>query len=211
MSHSNFRRSKVAANPGDARLKDGGGNQEADPLFSAPAVLDFHELAGSPTIDAGGATAALGTTDLDGRPRIQGAAPDIGAYETATPPPVDMTRPVASLLSDYPGTLPTGRGARGRPTARRHAHLLRARRGGDREFTVKRIVRRIVRHRRRTSYVPVRGSLTDAGKVGGNSLRFSGRLRGKRLKPGRYRLVALPVDAAGNTGNAVLTQFRVVR
>jgi hypothetical protein len=57
----------------------------------------------------------------------------------------------------------------------------------------------------------MRGSFTDAGQVGGNTLRFSGRLRGKRLKPGRYRLVALPVDAAGNTGNAVLTQFRVVR
>ena len=71
-------------------------------------------------------------------------------------------------------------------------------------FTVKRIVQRIVRHRQRTSYVPLRGSLTDAGKVGGNSLRFSGRLRGRRLKPGLYRLVALPVDAAGNTGNAVL-------
>ena len=75
--------------------------------------------------------------------------------------------------------------------------------------TVKRIVRRIVRHRRRTSYVPVRGSLTGSGRR--NWLRFSGRLRGKRLKPGRYRLVALPVDAAGNTGNAVLTRFRVVR
>ena len=57
----------------------------------------------------------------------------------------------------------------------------------------------------------MRGSLTDAGEVGGNSLRFSGRLRGRRLKRGLYRLIALPVDAAGNTGNAVDIRFRIIR
>ena len=78
-------------------------------------------------------------------------------------------------------------------------------------FTIKRIVTRVVRHRRRTSYVPVRGSFTHAGEVGGNTLPFSGRLSGRRLRPGRYRLIALPVDAAGNPGNAALAPFRIVR
>ena len=109
----------MSANPGRREhSRTRAGNQEAEPLFAAPAALDFHELAGSPTIDAGGRTAALGTTDLDGKPRIQGAAPDIGAYETATPPPVDMHPPGGFAPLDYPGTLPTGRGARAPPRRR---------------------------------------------------------------------------------------------
>jgi hypothetical protein len=67
------------------------GNQTAAPLLSA----DFHELAGSPTIDAGLAAPDIGTLDLDRNPRISptcrggtAGAPDIGAFEfpTATPP-----------------------------------------------------------------------------------------------------------------------------
>ena len=40
------------------------------------------------------------------------------------------------------------------------------------------------RKRRCTRYVAVKGSFTHAGAAGRNSFRFSGRLRGKRLKPG---------------------------
>ena len=65
------------------------GNQTAEPLFVNAAAGDFHQLAGSPTIDAGVADPLIGGTDLDGNPRSQppcigGApAPDIGAYEIA--------------------------------------------------------------------------------------------------------------------------------
>ena len=68
-----------------------------------------------------------------------------------------------------------------------------------------------VRGKKHTGYRPLRGSFSDAGEVGGNRLRFSGRLRGRKLRPGLYRLIALPVDAAGNTGNAVFVRFRIVR
>jgi hypothetical protein len=50
---------------------------------------DFHQLPTSPTIDAGTIDALTGSTDLDGNPRPQGAAMDIGAYEmppVASPP-----------------------------------------------------------------------------------------------------------------------------
>jgi hypothetical protein len=212
MTHSSFRQSKVNQSPPSSRVVDMGGNQDAEPLFASPATLDFHQLAGSPTIDAGMATPLLGTGDFDGDARTLGSAPDIGADEYVPPPPPgDMTRPVASLLSVSPARF---RAAAARGAARR--------RGGTRisyaldeaatvTFTVKRIVTRVVHHRKRTGYRRVRGSFKDAGEVGGNKLRFSGRLRGRKLKPGRYRLIALPVDAAGNTGNAVLTRFRVVR
>jgi hypothetical protein len=207
MSFSNFRRDKVLAQPAGAHIDDGGGNQEAEPLFGAPAALDFHELAGSPTVDAGGITPSLRATDLDGKPRVQGTAPDIGAYETQRVPPPDMRRPVASLLSISPRRFRAAP-AKGR-TGARISYALDER--ATVTFTFKRIVQRVVRHRRRTSYVPLRGSMRDAGQVGGNSLRFKGRLRGRKLKPGLYRLVALPVDAAGNTGNAVYIRFRIVR
>jgi hypothetical protein len=41
-------------------------------------------------------------------------------------------------------------------------------------------------------WVRVRGRFKQAGKSGANSLRFSGRVGGKRLRAGRYRLVAIP-------------------
>ena len=50
-----------------------------DPLFVAAASDDFHLTAGSPAVDKGKATSA--TTDIDGNPRPQGSAFDIGAYE----------------------------------------------------------------------------------------------------------------------------------
>lgn len=43
------------------------------------------------------------------------------------------------------------------------------------------------------------GSFTYRGKVGDNTFRFSGRMNGKALKPGRYRLTGLARDIVGNT------------
>lgn len=53
-----------------------------DPLFVDAANGDLHLTAGSPMIDAGHPqTTDLPATDLDGVPRVLGAAVDIGAYE----------------------------------------------------------------------------------------------------------------------------------
>jgi hypothetical protein len=119
-----------------------------------------------------------------------------------------MRRPVASLLSITPGRF-RARAAARRRTGARISYALDE--NATVTFTVKRIIQRVVRGRKRTGYRPVGGSFADAGEVGGNTLRFSGRLGGRRLKPGLYRLIALPVDAAGNTGNAVFIKFRIVR
>jgi hypothetical protein len=213
MTHSNFRRAKVFESRPQAHFEEEGGNQYAEPLFAAPASLDFHQLAGSPTIDAGVVTPLLGSADIDGQPRTQGSAPDIGADEFVPPvvdPPDDMRRPVASLLRVTPGRFRVAatRSARARRGARISYALDEA---ATVTFTFKRIVKRLFHGRKRTAYRPLRGSLLDKGEVGGNSLRFSGRLRGRKLKPGLYRLIALPVDAAGNTGNAVFVRFRIVR
>jgi PASTA domain len=73
------------------------GNQSAAPLLADPAGGDFHELAGSATIDAALPSPANGEFDLDGNARslpsvltcsgAGPAAPDIGAYEYVPPTP----------------------------------------------------------------------------------------------------------------------------
>jgi hypothetical protein len=67
----------------------------ADPAFADPASDDYHLTGGSPCIDAGTTAVpdppGLPATDIEGNPRVFGAAPDIGAYEWAggaPPPPV---------------------------------------------------------------------------------------------------------------------------
>jgi hypothetical protein len=56
-----------------------------DPLYAGPG--DFRLLAGSAAIDAGDPTGTPPelTTDLDGKPRLQGDGVDIGAYEAPEP------------------------------------------------------------------------------------------------------------------------------
>ncbi len=60
-------------------------NTAAAPLLADPTNGDFHELPGSPTIDAGLAQGGDDATDPDGRPRTAGLATDIGAYEAPFP------------------------------------------------------------------------------------------------------------------------------
>ncbi len=59
----------------------------ADPGFVDPAAHDFRLTATSPAVDAGTFVAAGGTVDLEGDPRQQAAATDLGAFERTAPPP----------------------------------------------------------------------------------------------------------------------------
>lgn len=91
VSNSNYNFAQIA------NITDAGGNQNVAVPFVDEAGADYHVTAGSPTIDAGAADALLtGTTDPDGRARVVGSQPDIGAYEfgvaavadpDVTPPP----------------------------------------------------------------------------------------------------------------------------
>jgi hypothetical protein len=73
------------------------GNIAAPPQFVNQADGDLHELATSPTIDAGSTDSSVASTDLDGNPRALTAHPtcggslagptDIGAYEFVPPAP----------------------------------------------------------------------------------------------------------------------------
>jgi DNA-binding beta-propeller fold protein YncE len=61
--------------------------------------------------------------------------------------------------------------------------------------------------RRRTR---VRGALTVAGHAGHNSLPFSGRLDGRRLRPGRYRARLRATSRDGQRVRPVIVRFTVV-
>ena len=73
------------------------------------------------------------------------------------------------------------------------------------QFKVQRIVRR------RKQPIPVGGSFEHAGGKDSNTLRFTGRIADRKLRPGSYRLIAVPTDAAGNRGAAKSVRFRISR
>ena len=223
IGNSNYRAGTVdpQVNGSGRFINDLGSNQSADPLFANAAGGDFHQLAGSPTIDAGTADPFNGFSDFDGQPRLIGAAPDIGADEffvaaPATQVVLDVFDPVARLLRLRPSTLaasasgPSLLAAR-RPTRTRVSYRLsepaRMRFTVQRRQAGRRVGRRCVAPNRRNRgrrrcirYVTLRGSFSHQGAAGTNRFRFTGRLRGRKLRPARYRLVGVPTDAAGNRG-----------
>jgi hypothetical protein len=198
----------------------GTANQAAAPLFVAAASGDYRPAPGSPTIDAG-APGDLGALDLAGNPRLLGPAPDIGAYEFVPPPPAAM---LTSLAVAPKAFKPRRRGgaivsARKRPKAKvgttvRHS-LTAATTVG---FTVERALkgRRVGgkcrkqtpanrKRKRCTRFKALKGAFTHQGAAGQNSFRFSGRVRGRTLRPGKYRLV-------GRAGDSLKrAPFRIVK
>jgi hypothetical protein len=147
---------------------------------------------------------------------------------TATLPPAgspggDTVAPVLTALRISPGTcraaahgpsIATVKGARLRyftseptTTTFRVERLTAGRRVG------KRCVRPTKRNRKRPACVRavrVKGGFAHRDPGGAVSLRFSGRVGGRRLPPGRYRLVAGVRDDAGNPGRSAHAPFRIV-
>jgi streptogramin lyase len=66
------------------------------------------------------------------------------------------------------------------------------------------------RARRCTRLVAIRGFFTRPGSTGANKFRFTGRMAGRRLKPGKYQLVATP-SAGGKAGRAASAAFRIIK
>lgn len=65
------------------------------------------------------------------------------------------------------------------------------------------------RARRCTRYVRLPGIFVHRDSAGAQRLHFTGRLRGKKLKPGSYRLVALPRSPSGVVGRAAQARFGI--
>jgi hypothetical protein len=96
-----------------------GANITAPPQFVAASSLDFHQLATSPTVDAGLTTPTNGELDLDRNPRALTAHPtcdstagptDIGAYELVAPVPVCLQPPAKEVSKVAPPPPPPAPG-----------------------------------------------------------------------------------------------------
>jgi hypothetical protein len=114
-THSSYAHPKIEANA-SITAEGTEGNQTTAPLLVDPEHGDFHERAGSPTIDTGLEGAANGPLDLDGNARSSastltctgpGAAHiDIGAYEYIAPTPNCNTSPAPVTPAPPAGTNP---------------------------------------------------------------------------------------------------------
>lgn len=207
--HSNFDKSSPE---GGAQVIDGGGNQTAAPLFVSAENLDFSEAPGSPTIDAG-AAGELGPLDLAGNARVQGAAPDIGAFESTPVPAAPAEGQLDSLAvkpqkfraGNVPGAVASKK--KRAPLGATVSYSLSA--AATVEFHVehggagRRVGGKCVKqtsgnkgHKKCTIYKPLKGRFSVQGAAGSNKFKFSGKVGGKALKPGPYRLV-------GSAGSAI--------
>jgi hypothetical protein len=158
-----------------------------------------------------------------------GPGPAPGPALTVTPPPppvavADRVHPVASGLLASPFAFAAA--AQGASMAVRRIGTTvtyRLSEAATTRFTVQRrrpgrLVARVCRVPTRANrlrpacwrYVALTGGFSHAGRQNANSLRFTGRLLGRKLPPGFYRLVAVPTDAAGNRGAARTLPFRIV-
>jgi hypothetical protein len=196
-------------------------NETAPPLFVNAAAGDYREAAGSPTIDAG-SNDQIGATDLEGSPRSQGAAPDIGAFEFVPPAPAVATidslsvEPQAFRTANVGGALISGAKGPRPPVGTTVAYALSGPAAVN--FSVERAARgrrvggRCAKqtgsnrdHKKCKRLIQMKGSFSVAGASGSNRFRFSGRLGGKALKPGPYQLV-------GQAGSSIKrARFKIVR
>jgi hypothetical protein len=229
----------TASGPGNttppAGMLEPGSNLNVDPLFVGGA--DFHLTPSSPLVDRGD-PATTGGVDLGGNARVTDgngdgvARVDIGAYELGLPGPAgpapDKTasdvqklrfqRRVFAAFASGPSVVASARRKK-TPKGSRVSYTLaedatvtfRVERASKGRRKGKKCVAKRKRGRRCTIYRRVKGSFTHAGKTGSNSFKFSGRVRGKKLRAARYRLVAVATDTAGNRGKAVRRSFRIKR
>jgi hypothetical protein len=141
-----------------------------------------------------------------------------------TPPPgpaLDRTAPLLTALSAKPRSFRTRRraGVAAGTTVRfTLSEAATTRLGLERATTGRRVgggcVRQTRSNRSRRAcvrYVVVRGVLSKKLVAGAARVRFDGRLGGKRVASGRYRLVLVATDAAGNASPARRAAVRILR
>ncbi len=167
------------------------------------------------------ADAAAGTYDVVLTGRLENGQERRGVAELTV-----RARPVAPDV-----TKPRLTGAKVKPKKFKPASKRRPKRGADVSYRLSeaasvRVVvercskyakpkgkakRKAAKRGRCTRFSALAGAQTKAGKAGANAFRFNGKVGGKALKPGVYRLALTPTDAAGLRGAAARAGFAIKR
>ena len=131
------------------------------------------------------------------------ATPDIGAFELQPPPtpPAPQTPPVAQPPVVAPPITPAGAGP-----AILSASLTHRRFRVGKHATTFRIK---LSKAARVKIAIKRATLKRAAHKGANRIAFSGRVGGKRLKPGRYVATITATDTAGHRSKPRRLRFSV--
>jgi hypothetical protein len=148
------------------------------------------------------------------RPWIEQNADALAGWEPQRPDPepvrdvvpVDSTAPALTTVAMRPNRFRAARRGSAVSSARAVGTTVRFGLSEAASATFK-VVR--CENRRCTSRRTV-GSIGRTAHAGLNRFAFTGRVRGRRLRPGSYRLIAQARDAAGNSSSVETLRFRVL-
>jgi hypothetical protein len=221
-SYSDYDPSFNKSSGANASIAEANVSNVGDAGFVAWEYGNYRLLPTSKLVDAGDPATAQGV-DLDGNPLLADgngdgtALRDMGAFELQSVAP--SSGPGGTETGDT--LAPVVRGFSATRTvftvARASTRLAARASGGTRLRYIlserARVTVAIRRAVRRGCHVRLRtvGSLTRDGAQGANTIRFSGRIGRRALRPGRYRAVMRAIDAAGNRSQARTVRLRVKR
>ena len=196
----------------------------------AGGSITFRHAYAAGTTVAEVAEVARGVEDEWRGPVVPIAAPGGDPPAAPTPPapltPRDVTAPVVSRLALTNTTFAVARGATPIAAAARRGTrvrytlsepatvtfaISRARPGRRVAGRCRRPTRANRGRRRCTRYVKVGRTIRRASPAGRSTLRFTGRIGRRALRPGRHRMAVAATDGAGNSSRARRLRFRIVR
>jgi hypothetical protein len=213
------------ATSGNAGISETNVSNVGDGGFADIGLWGYHLLPASPLVDAGDPATAQGL-DFAGKPLVTDgngdgiARRDIGAYELQPAPAggqpggggggpaADTTAPLVTGFKAMPAVFAIARAST--PASARAARGTRLRYALSEPARVTVAIKGAVKRGGHIRYRTV-GTLKRSGSAGANSIRFTGRIGRRALRPGRYRAVLGATDSAGNRSAPKRIALRITR